>query len=88
MKTSTCVLALLLLLASALPGCMTATYTDGASGTSVTIQKFAWETKIGHLEASNGASKIVVDNYDSESQAIELAKQAVKALAAMPKPLP
>jgi hypothetical protein len=74
--------ALLLTVMCVLGGCMQATYVAPDNGGSLTIRKFCWETKIGHLEASNGTSKIEMDNYDSTSQAIRLAEVAVKALGA------
>jgi hypothetical protein len=74
--------ALELMLALSCSGCMEAAYTAPNNGGTLTIRKFCWETKIGHLEASDGTSKIEMDNYDSTSQAIRLAEVAVKALGA------
>jgi ribosomal protein L33 len=69
--------------ALACSGCMTATYTAPDNGGKLTLTKFCWETKIGRLEATDGQRKIVVENYDSTSQAIQLAETAVKALGAV-----
>lgn len=63
-------------IACACMGCASIEYQDKA-GNTLKINRFAWQSKIGRISAESGGARLVVENYDSESQAIELAKAAV-----------
>src|ERR1035437_9521328 len=73
-------LSIILLVMLLLSGCVTATYTDG-KGRKLTVTSGIFNTKIGKVTAITGdGDSLTMENYDAESQALELARDVVGKL--------
>jgi hypothetical protein len=61
-------------------GCRTLTYTT-PDGTTVRYENRGFDTKIGKLRLVTPAGVIIeLENYDSQTQALMLAREAISAL--------